>query len=136
LSFPGCVSGLHCVKCGERYARGLDGPCAACGPEGVLEIEFDLARARHTLTPRTLRSRRLIRGAVPLTIEGVVRGCAWTPPGSSRPIYVSVGHRIALETALHLVQRTTKRHVPEPLRIADRISKERKREKWEKGGRQ
>ena len=57
LSFPGCVSGLVCVRCGRRYARGLDGPCAACGPEGVLEIEFDLARARRTLTPRALRSR-------------------------------------------------------------------------------
>ena len=57
LSFPGCVSGLVCVRCGRRYARGLDGPCAACGPEGVLEIEFDLARARRTLTRRALRSR-------------------------------------------------------------------------------
>jgi threonine synthase len=37
--------------------RGLDAPCPACGPEGVLEIEFDLARARRTLTPRGLRSR-------------------------------------------------------------------------------
>ena len=42
---------------GAGTARGLDGPCAACGPEGVLEIEFDLARARRTLTPRALRSR-------------------------------------------------------------------------------
>jgi threonine synthase len=47
------------VKCGERYARGIDGACAACGPEGVLEIEFDLGRARRTLTPRALRSRPL-----------------------------------------------------------------------------
>jgi threonine synthase len=45
------------VRCGRRYSRGLDGPCPACGPEGVLEIEFDLARARRTLTPRALRSR-------------------------------------------------------------------------------
>lgn len=59
MSFPGCVSGLACVRCGRRYVRGLDGPCAACGPEGVLEIEFDLARARRTLTPRALRSRPL-----------------------------------------------------------------------------
>jgi threonine synthase len=57
LSFPGCVSGLVCVRCGRRYQRGLDGPCPACGPEGVLEIEFDLKRARRTLTPRALRSR-------------------------------------------------------------------------------
>ena len=57
VSFPGCVSGLSCVKCGARYTRGLDEPCPTCGPEGVLEIEFDLARARRTLTPRALRAR-------------------------------------------------------------------------------
>ena len=57
MSFPGCVAGLVCVRCGRRPARGLDGHCAACGPEGVLEIEIDLARARRTLTPRALRSR-------------------------------------------------------------------------------
>ncbi|HXK08364.1 MAG TPA: threonine synthase [Vicinamibacteria bacterium] len=57
MSLPGCVSGLVCVRCGRRYGRGLDSPCPACGPEGVLEIELDLARARRTLTPRALRSR-------------------------------------------------------------------------------
>ncbi|HEY3119070.1 MAG TPA: threonine synthase, partial [Vicinamibacteria bacterium] len=48
---------LTCMRCGRRYRRGLDGPCSACGPEGVLEIEFDLARARRTLTPRALAAR-------------------------------------------------------------------------------
>jgi threonine synthase len=57
VSLPGCVSGLACVRCGRRYARGLDGPCPLCGPEGVLEVEIDLARAGRTLTPRALRSR-------------------------------------------------------------------------------
>ena len=57
MSLPGCVSGLVCVRCNRRYRRGLDGPCPACGPEGVLEIEFDLKRARRTLTPRALASR-------------------------------------------------------------------------------
>jgi threonine synthase len=59
MSLPGCVAGLACVRCGRRYARGLDGHCPACGPEGVVEIEFDLARVRRTLTPRALRSRPL-----------------------------------------------------------------------------
>jgi threonine synthase len=59
LSPPGCVAGLVCMRCGRRYARGLDGHCAACGPEGVLEIEFDLARVRRTLTRRALRGRPL-----------------------------------------------------------------------------
>jgi threonine synthase len=57
VSLPGCVAFLACVRCGRRYTRGLDAPCRACGPEGVLEIEFDLARVRRTLTARTLRSR-------------------------------------------------------------------------------
>jgi threonine synthase len=57
VSLPGCVSGLRCVRCDRRYARGLDGSCPACGTEGVLEIEFDLARARRTLTPRALARR-------------------------------------------------------------------------------
>jgi len=59
MSLPGCVSALRCVRCGRRYARGLDGPCADCGPEGVLDVEFDLRRARRTLTRRALRSRPL-----------------------------------------------------------------------------
>jgi threonine synthase len=45
------------MSCGRRYRRGLDGPCPACGPAGILDVEFDLARARRTLTPRALASR-------------------------------------------------------------------------------
>ncbi len=57
MSLPGCVKGVVCLRCGRRLARVPDAPCSACGPEGVLEIEFDLARARRTLTPRALGSR-------------------------------------------------------------------------------
>jgi threonine synthase len=51
------VSGLTCLRCGRRYRRGLDAPCPHCGPEGVLEIEFDLKKAGRTLTRRALASR-------------------------------------------------------------------------------
>jgi threonine synthase len=51
------VAGLLCLRCGRRWRRGLDGPCPRCGPEGVLDIEFDLAAARRTLTRRALDSR-------------------------------------------------------------------------------
>lgn len=57
MSLPACVASLACVRCGRQYRRGLDGPCPACGPEGVLEIGFDLARARRTLTRRALAGR-------------------------------------------------------------------------------
>lgn len=51
------VTGLTCMQCGRRYARGLDGPCARCGPEGVLDVQYDLGRVRKVLTPRRLALR-------------------------------------------------------------------------------
>src|SRR5262249_13098157 len=51
------VTGLVCVRCGRRYRRESDGPCPRCGPEGALDIEFDLKRAARTLTPRALAQR-------------------------------------------------------------------------------
>ena len=44
------------MRCG-RPGRTLDGPCARCGPEGVLDIQFDLARVRRTLNRRALAAR-------------------------------------------------------------------------------
>ena len=41
-----------------------------------------------------------------------------------RPLYVSVGHRVSLETAVTLtLQATTRFRLPEPLRRADQLSK-------------
>lgn len=51
------VSSLLCMKCGRRWKKGLDGPCPRCGPEGVLDVEFDLRVVRRTLTGRALQSR-------------------------------------------------------------------------------
>jgi deoxyribonuclease V len=43
---------------------------------------------------------------------------------AARPVFVSVGHRISLETAIALVLRCTGRfRLPEPLRAADRLSR-------------
>ena len=71
------MTGAVCMRCGKRY-RGrprvreadpqderrwihsraaYDGPCLRCGPEGILDIEFDLDRARRAINPRTLASR-------------------------------------------------------------------------------
>ncbi|CAL8996703.1 unnamed protein product [Prunus brigantina] len=39
--------------------------------------------------------------------------------GSLKPIFISVGHRIALDTAIRIVKMTCKFRVPEPIRQAD-----------------
>ncbi|MGI0149503.1 MAG: endonuclease V [Thermoplasmata archaeon] len=80
-----------------------------------------------------LAGRRRMAGprdhdATPLWIGDTIRGFAWLPPGRSRPIYVSVGHRISLQSALNLVRETTHRGYPEALRIADRVSRENEEE--------
>src|SRR5689334_5170843 len=53
----GTLVGAVCMRCGQRYGKGLDSPCPRCGPEGVLDIEFDLERARRSINPLTLASR-------------------------------------------------------------------------------
>lgn len=93
--------------------------------------------AKHPLVGRIGPSVRRVADARPVRFEGRIRGYAWTPPGRSQPIYVSVGHRISLQTALSIVRETTRSGYPEPLRIADRMSREMKRkEKRERGATQ
>ncbi|MBI4184984.1 MAG: endonuclease V [Proteobacteria bacterium] len=65
---------------------------------------------------RGARSALLDRGEV---IGAVLR----TRPGV-RPLFVSVGHRVSLESAVRLVLAVTGRYrLPEPCRLADRLSR-------------
>ena len=90
--------------------------------------------AKHPLAGRVKSSNKRHLYALPIEIDGITRGYAWTPPGRARAIYVSVGHRISLESALAVVQKTTRHGYPEALKIADRISSKMKwNEKREKG---
>lgn len=89
--------------------------------------------AKHLLVGRPRRQAGP-QGAVAIELYRHSEGFAWIPPNRTRPIFVSVGHRITLDRALSVVQRATVRGYPEPLRLADWVSKERKRrEKREKG---
>jgi len=84
------VTGLVCMRCGRRYRRGLDGPCPRCGPEGVLDVMFDLRRARRALTARALaaRPRSLWRYRELLPVPAAARlppiEPGWTPLLDSR----------------------------------------------------
>ena len=85
--------------------------------------------AKHPLSGRLAPAMPRALGAIPLEMDGVVRGYAWTPPRASRAFYVSVGHRISLENALRMAQRATRTKYPEPLLVADRLTKERRDKK-------
>ncbi|CAN4095586.1 unnamed protein product [Withania somnifera] len=57
-------------------------------------------------------------------------GCTWgaamrSSQGSLKPIFISVGHRISLDTAVEIVRMSCRFRVPEPIRQADIRSRER-----------
>ncbi|KAK1612699.1 hypothetical protein QYE76_036372 [Lolium multiflorum] len=61
----------------------------------------------------------LLTGQSGATWGAAMRSC----PGSSKPIYTSVGHRISLDSAIGVVKYCCKYRVPEPTRQADIRSK-------------
>lgn len=83
--------------------------------------------AKHALAGTPVPSRRTPEGAIPIELKGQVRGYACRIPKASRAFCVSVGHRLSLDRALDLARKATVRGYPEPLRVADRVSKDAKR---------
>jgi deoxyribonuclease V len=64
----------------------------------------------------------------PITLDGKVIGIRLSLPGN-RPLYVSVGNRVSLGTAIKIVRKVTEDKARDPLRIADRLSKEQSRKR-------
>lgn len=59
----------------------------------------------------------------PLTDDQEMIGAAVRTRHGSRPVYVSIGHRVSLETAIGTVLRCTRGYrQPEPLRLAARLA--------------
>lgn len=66
----------------------------------------------------------------PLKYHGKVVGSVLRTRDHVRPVFVSPGHRIDLRSSLKIVLGCTRKfRIPEPLRMADFVSKELKREK-------
>ena len=66
----------------------------------------------------------------PLKYHGKVVGSVLRTKDHVRPVFVSPGHRIDLRSSLEIVLGCTRKfRIPEPLRMADFVSKELKREK-------
>ena len=43
--------------------------------------------------------------------------------GTTKPIYVSVGHKLSLQQAVSIVKELSVYRVPEPIRFADHLSR-------------
>jgi deoxyribonuclease V len=62
----------------------------------------------------------------PIILEGEQVGVRLTLPGN-KPLYVSVGHRVSLPTAVEIVRKATRVKANDPLRFADWLSKEERK---------
>jgi deoxyribonuclease V len=64
----------------------------------------------------------------PLTAKGVVIGAEVATKTGTKPVYVSVGHKVSLERAIKIVNKCTgKYRIPEPIRRAHILAGEEKR---------
>ncbi|NWI95928.1 ENDOV Endonuclease, partial [Pitta sordida] len=81
---------------------------------------------RDELHREQIRSLQKPGDTFPLTgTSGTVLGMALrSHQHSSRPLYVSVGHRVSLDTAVSLVSSCCRYRIPEPIRQADIRSRE------------
>ncbi|XP_014805771.1 PREDICTED: endonuclease V [Calidris pugnax] len=81
---------------------------------------------RDELHREQIRSLQKEGDTFPLTgTSGRARGMALrSSNNSSRPLYISVGHRVCLETAVRLVKSCCRYRIPEPIRQADIRSRE------------
>jgi len=70
-----------------------------------------------------------IHGAEGAVIGAAVKGCK----KASKPIYVSQGHKVSLETAIEVVAKCSNYRVPEPVRQADMMSRHEIRRYHETG---
>src|SRR5206468_9592500 len=95
----------------------------------VCSSDLTIGVAKRPLVGRVTKRGHPPSGAMAIEFQGRVRGYAWTPPGRERPIFVSIGHRITLARALEVVRASTLQGHPEPLKLADRIGREMKRNK-------
>jgi len=87
----------------------LDRPTVGCAKRVLVGTHAPLPQARGAWAPIVDRGETI--GIAVRTRRGV------------RPVYVSVGHRITLAEAAALVLRTSTRYrLPEPLRVAHRLS--------------
>ena len=68
-------------------------------------------------------------GAAAVKIGGRILGYALRTSNSSKPIFVSPGNMISVKTAARITKRFCLNRIPEPIRLADSIAMEKRKEK-------
>ena len=90
---------------------------------GLLLDRPTLGCAKSTLVGRYAEPADELGAWTPLLADGEVVGAAVRTRPRVKPVFVSVGHRLSLETAIRLVLACSRGHrLPEPTRLADTLA--------------
>ncbi|NXL98672.1 ENDOV Endonuclease, partial [Tyrannus savana] len=118
VSFGSLLAGFG-VACHLGVLTDL--PCVGVA-KNLLQVD---GLVRDELHREQIRSLQRSGDTFPLTgTSGRVLGMVSIYPNSCKPLYVSVGHRVSLDTAVRLVGSCCRYRVPEPIRQADIRSRE------------
>lgn len=96
-------------------------PTIGCSKKPFQWDEINYSEAKRLLsTENNDKDHVLLVGS-----SGTVWGCALkSTPKTTNPIYVSIGHKISLETCIEVVKKCCKYRIPEPIRVADLSSRD------------
>jgi deoxyribonuclease V len=101
--------------------------CGFASHLGLVIRKPTIGVAKHRLVGEVERDQAE-RDTAFINYEGEVVGATVTTKRGSRPVYVSVGHMVSLETAIKIVKHCTRdNRIPEPILQAHRIATEEKR---------
>lgn len=107
---------------------------ARCGIACLVGIRLGVPTigvAKHPLVG-SIRGSLEPGGGAPVVVDGEVLGYAMRTSQSTKPLFVSTGHRVATRTAVRIVRALCRTRQPEPLRIAHVLATEMKRRQRKK----
>ncbi|KAF9434250.1 hypothetical protein BGZ76_008340, partial [Entomortierella beljakovae] len=116
-SHLGLVSGIPTIGCSKNYlVIDGDGPIVGAQPTEMKNIFRDFVAGNPDM-----HGVMSLTGTNTGTVYGAALSAATTKTaeGTQNPIYVSIGHKVSLATAVALVRACSLYKIPEPIRQAD-----------------
>lgn len=111
-------------------SQGISHPlfCGCASHVGVLTKRPTIGVAKSRLCGEYHKEPKRIEEWVPLTYEARTVGAIFKSKKGCRPIFISPGHLVSLESSIQIVSRCLGGHkLPEPLHLAHRLATEEKR---------
>ncbi|KAF8926840.1 endonuclease V-domain-containing protein [Dissophora ornata] len=116
-SHLGLLSDIPTVGCSKNFlVIDGDGPLLGSNPTALKRTFRD-----YVANNKDAHGMMRLKGDVTGKVYGAALSAATTKSedGAQNPIFVSIGHKVSLETAVALVRACSRHRVPEPIRQAD-----------------